>query len=103
MNRPIFTPAAEADIQHAFEFYEAKSAGLGADFLERVEQTATRTASNPHQYQTVAGDVRRAPVRGRPYGPWYRIEGDSVVIACLHYRTSPSHAVRRAMRKVEPT
>ena len=45
----------------------------------------------------MSGELRR----GRPYGLRYRIEGDSVVIACLHYRQSPSHALRRSMRKVE--
>jgi plasmid stabilization system protein ParE len=104
LNRPIFLPAAEADIQQAFDWYEAREPGLGVDFLERVEEAAAKISANPFQYQVVEADVRRAPVPKRPYALWYRIAPDgSVVIACLHTRRDPALARRRALRRLEPT
>jgi hypothetical protein len=49
-----FRKSAQADVQKAYEYFEARSAGLGVEFLERVEEATTRIATNPEQYQTVS-------------------------------------------------
>jgi len=102
LSRVHFTEAAEADIQQAFEYFEARSAGSGAEFMERVEEITTRLQTNPHQYQTVFSDVHRADIRKFRMGLWYRIAGNTVVIACISHRRDLSLARRRAMRPVEP-
>ena len=79
-----FRASAQRDVQQAFEFFEARSAGLGAEFLERVEQATDRISRNPETYQTVFQEVRRANLKQFKYALFYRIETDgSVVIACL--------------------
>lgn len=104
MSRPIFTPAAEADVQQAFEYFEARNAGLGAEFIERVEEAADRIAANPQQYQPVIADVRRANLRKFRYGLWYRIAPDgTAVIACLSHRQDIALVRRRVIRPVDPT
>jgi hypothetical protein len=45
-----FRRSAQQDIQKAFDYFEAQRAGLGAEFLERVEDAADRISSNPYTY-----------------------------------------------------
>jgi plasmid stabilization system protein ParE len=97
-----FRASAQRDVQQAFEFFEARSAGLGAEFLERVEQATDRISRNPETYQTVFQDVRRANLKQFKYALFYRIETDgSVVIACLAHRQDLKLAKARAS-KPEP-
>jgi hypothetical protein len=41
-----FRASAQRDVQQAFELFEARSAGLGAEFLERVEQATQPLSHN---------------------------------------------------------
>lgn len=103
MSEVRFRKSAQADVHNAFEYLEGQSSGLGAEFLERVEEAADRISRNPEAYQTVFQDVRRASLKQFKYALFYRIETDgSVVIACLAHRQDLSLARRRALRTVEP-
>ena len=103
MSEVRFRRSAQRDVQQAFEYFEAKSPGLGVEFIERVEEAAAKISRNPETYQTVFEDVRRASLRQFKYASFYRIEADgSVVIACLAHRQDLSLARRRALR-IEPT
>lgn len=100
--KPVrFTEAAEADLQNAFVWYEGKRRGLGEEFLERVDQAINQIGKNPLAARKVVKDVRKLSIRQFPYGLWYRVAADSVVIACLHHRRSPVLARKRALR-LEP-
>ena len=103
MSEVRFRKSAQRDVQDAFDYLEAQSPGLGAEFLERVEDATDRIARNPEQYQTVFRDVRRAPIARFKHSLWYRILPDhSVVIACLSERRDPGIARRRSF-EVEPS
>jgi len=102
VNPVRFRRSAQQDIQKAFDYFEAQSAGLGAEFLERVEDVADRISSNPYTYQTVFHDLRRADLRKFRYGLFYRVEDEgSVVVACLAHRQDLVLARKRA-RSLEP-
>jgi hypothetical protein len=45
----ILTPADTEAVEAAL-WYEAQSSGLGAEFMEEVNATATRLASNPEMH-----------------------------------------------------
>lgn len=62
------TPAAIADIQDAFVWYQRQGEGLGYEFLGVVRSTARRIEENPAMYAVVHGDTRRALLHGFPYG-----------------------------------
>ncbi|HVS63076.1 MAG TPA: type II toxin-antitoxin system RelE/ParE family toxin [Thermoanaerobaculia bacterium] len=73
--------------------------GLGADFLEVVDQTLTQIAELPAMYPAVYRGLRRALLRRFPYAVYYRLRGESVrVLAFLHQRRSPNVIRSRTSR-----
>ena len=91
------TRAATADIAKAVDWYEAQSAGLGDEFLDRVTEAVDSIGGHPKAYRKVIRDVRRANLRQFPYALWFRLENDAVVIACLHAKREEVLAKERAL------
>jgi plasmid stabilization system protein ParE len=84
------TPEAQADLADARDWYETASAGLGADFLDEVEATLRSAAEWPNAAPVVEGPMRRALVTRFPYGVFYAVESDElVVLGCVHVRRHP--------------
>ena len=51
MSRSVVSlPAADADIDAAFEWYERERPGLGAQFAAGLRQTYARIAQKPAKY-----------------------------------------------------
>ncbi len=87
---PLFRPAAAADVEDAFVWYEKQRVGLGEEFLAAVSTALERILANPEQYPVVHRATRRALLTRFPYGLYYRvIEGQVVVIACIHAKRDP--------------
>lgn len=59
----IVTPDAEADLLEGFLSYEEKQLGLGGRFLDEIEQSFGRIASNPNKPESRA----RHSASGRAY------------------------------------
>lgn len=90
-------PLAQLDIKEAERWYE-KEAVRGDDFLAAAEATIGRIQESPFQFPIVWRDVRRALLRRFPYGLFFRVETDTVVvIACFHGRRDPRRLVKRRM------
>jgi plasmid stabilization system protein ParE len=89
--RPVvFTPAARAEVAEAQAWYEAQAPGLGGLFRAELDAAVQRLAANPEGFPAVLRDVRRARLHRFPYGLFYRILPDSlVVLACFHARRDP--------------
>ena len=86
----LVRPAAAADIDDAFLWYEQQRAGLGADFLRTVDDALAAIQSNPQLHAVIHRNTRRALLRRFPYGIYYRVYPDSIVIvACMHGRRDP--------------
>jgi plasmid stabilization system protein ParE len=82
--------AAAADLDEAFIWYETQQEGLGDDFLTRVTQLLDILKDSPNLYPVVHRDARRALVKRFPYGIFYRVIGENVVIvACFHGSRDP--------------
>src|SRR5438067_991216 len=93
----IVEPEAEAEIVDAASWYEARSPGLGPQFIRAVEAALGAIQRNPHVHQVVFREVRRAPVRHFPYGLMYIVAGQEIiVVACIHGRRDPNRWKRRA-------
>lgn len=89
-------PEAEADIAAAYAYYEEASEGLGSEFLRAVEATLAIVERTPQLYAVVHREVRRALLRRFPYGIFYVVDGDTVVVlACFHARRDPAQWQRR--------
>ena len=82
--------AAATDLEEAFLWYEGQRRSLGREFLDAVEQVFQAVLEAPRRYRVVYRDTRRAHVRRFPYGVFYRIIGDDVVVVgCFHGRRNP--------------
>jgi plasmid stabilization system protein ParE len=74
---------AKADVRKAVGWYERQRPGLGRDFIAQVDAALNRVADNAYQYQVLHREARRAIVRRFPYGAFYRIEGDRIIVFCV--------------------
>ena len=84
-------PAVDADIEAAFAWYESEEPDLGFEFLEEVRAAYQRILEGPFKYQELRSGIRRALTRRFPYGVYFSIEGDVVVIvAVLHTARDPA-------------
>jgi plasmid stabilization system protein ParE len=93
----VIRPAAEAEIAEAYDYYEAVSEGLGAAFLLAVEACLDGIERSPEMYAVIYKDARRGLMRRFPYGIFYLIEQEEIVVlACFHARRDPKQWQRRA-------
>lgn len=86
----VVRPAAAADIEEAFRWYRERGPALGEAFLEALRSTMERVLENPRAFPVLHRDTRRIRVRRFPYGLFYRLYSDTiVVVACMHGRRDP--------------
>jgi plasmid stabilization system protein ParE len=83
-------PRAEADIDDAYAWYEARAVGLGEAFLRAADACMARIARDPEAHVLVHEHVRRARLRRFPYSVFYLIRKDFIdVLAVYHGRRRP--------------
>ena len=93
----ILRPAAEADLQEAYEWYEQREAGLGADFMRCVDGCVQLICRHPEMYPTIHRHVRQGVVRRFPYSVIYFTTSDTLVVtAIFHAARDPMIWKRRA-------
>jgi plasmid stabilization system protein ParE len=93
----IFTPAAQAEILEARDWYAARGPELAARFTAEIETVVERIAAAPQQFPVVFRDVRRVRCRRFPYGLFFRVlNGTAYVVACFHSSRDPRQWQRRA-------
>jgi plasmid stabilization system protein ParE len=81
---------AELDIFEAALQYEHEREGLGFRFDSEVEAVFTRMTESPFQFPTIEHNVRRALLRGFPYGVYFTLKDDRMtVLAVLHLHRHP--------------
>ena len=86
----IVRPAAAADIDEAFLWYETQRPGLGREFLAAADTLIDAIVEHPLRYPVVRRNTRRALLRRFPYALYFRIYDDViVVVACMHGRRNP--------------
>jgi len=91
-----FKPEVYGDIQATYDWYEKQRIGLGEDFLLSLEESYAKITRTPKIYQTIYKNVRRNLVRRFPYGLFFIIESDKIiVIAILHTKRKPSDWIDR--------
>ena len=91
-----FRPEAESDIEDAAVWYEKQREGLGYDFLDEVLTTCETISENPILYPVIHRHTRRAVIHRFPFGIYYRIEEEIiVVVAVMHGSRHPKHWQKR--------
>jgi len=85
-----FRAEARAEIDEAFAWVEARSPGLGSDFLRAVEAAVESISRRPDAWPLIRENLRRRLLRRFPYSLIYRVDAQRVVvIACFHARRDP--------------
>lgn len=90
MKPPVLRPAAAADVEEAYRWYEAQREGLGREFLQVVGAALAELRQRPLSAPLVHQGIRRLLLRRFPYGLFYKlIRGQVVVLACFHAKRNP--------------
>ena len=94
--RVYLRPEAEADIEEAAAWYEKQCDGLGGEFLDAVLSVFETISENPNIYPIVHRHTRRSLIHRFPFGIYYRIEEESiVVVAVMHGSRHPKRWQKR--------
>ena len=89
--RFVFRPRAAAHLREARRWYATQAPGLELEFARAVEAAVAAVGRNPEAYPEVEPRVRRILLRRFPYGLYYAMEPDRIVVhACYHLRREPS-------------
>lgn len=86
----LLRPAAAAELEEAFRWYERQRPGLGEELLRAVDSALVDVLEQPLRHPEIHRDVRRALVRRFPFAVFYRLLDDRlVVLAILHGGRDP--------------
>lgn len=88
--RLVVRPQAIAEFVEARDWFDAQRPGLGQEFVMEVDLTMFDVHARPESFPAVHGEKRRAIVHRFPYGVFFRIVGDTIVIlGIIHGRRNP--------------
>jgi len=81
---------------NAASYYENKAKNLGVRFLKEIRNTIDSIAENPKSGNPIRGNIRRKLVNKFPFGIFYRIDPEEIVIiAIMHLRRHPDYWIDR--------
>ena len=83
--RLIIRPEAEADIQEAFNWYERRVSGLGAEFLGAIDNAMSTIVSHPLQHPLIHRNACRVLTRRFPYQIFFVIADDVIVVVAVSH------------------
>lgn len=88
----VFHPEAIDDYSEAATYYAEISLELANAFIESVESGITRITASPGTWRVVEEDVRRYLVKRFPFGIYYTIEDEYIlIIAVMHMSRKPGY------------
>ncbi len=87
-----FADEALAEYIAAGQYYNQRVLGLGDAFADKIEDAIRKIRATPLVWRVVEHDVRRYLIEGFPYGIYYTVEDDCVLIwAVKHLRRDPDY------------
>jgi len=90
--RLIYHPHARAELVEAATYYERRVPGLGAQFREEANRTASKILEAPHRWRMIDVDVRRVLIVRFPFAVYYRVFSDHVqILAVKHHKRHPDY------------
>ena len=95
-----FLAVADQELLDAFEWYERQAPDLGYAFIAEVNRAIRRLVHYPEACADSGDGIRRALVCRFPYGLWYGIEQDTIVIyAVAHLHRRPRYWAARLTKR----
>ena len=91
----ILRPAAAADTNDAYRWYEGQRKGLGHDFLAEVSLALDLIASHPLAFPVIRRHTRRALLRRFPYQILYRAYSETVIVVAVFHASREPRACQR--------
>jgi toxin ParE1/3/4 len=86
----LLSPAAEADMEEAYDFLEHQRSGLGDDFANQLQLAFRRIAEAPFRWPEIEPGFRRYRLARFRYGLIYRVVQDRAeIIAIWHLARRP--------------
>lgn len=96
-----FLPEVEDDIISGYIWYEAKSRGLGEDFLRMFYASANEITRNPLLYHKVYLDFCRRLLRRFPYAIYFTVENSQIIVFGLFHCARNPQAVNAILQNRE--
>lgn len=91
-----FRRAARAEFIEAAAWYEAQRPNLGVEFVTEIERCVALAAEQPQLYAVVHKGLRRVTTERFPYGVYFRVDAQRVVVlAVFHGSRDPAIWQRR--------
>lgn len=91
-----FLPDVEEDVVIAYSWYEAKSPGLGEEFLRVFYACAGELSQNPLLYPRVYNEFHRRLLRRFPYAVYFQIKDDRIIVFGLfHCARNPRTIIKK--------
>lgn len=94
-----FHPLVRADLLESFAWYEGQAPELGDSFLAEAAIVLRRLAQEPMVYRVRFADIRRLNLRRFPYGMFYFVEGQTVIVLGVLHGARDSEAELARRRK----
>jgi toxin ParE1/3/4 len=80
------------DLLDTFRWYQERREGLGYDFKLCINEIISTIQRNPLIYKIVFLNVRRAVTKRFPFGVFYIVENNSIIVlAVMHARRDPKN------------
>jgi toxin ParE1/3/4 len=87
-----YHPEAARELTSTIEYYEEKSEGLGADFLDEIEDTIAQVLAHPDSGFLLTNQDRRLLLDRFPYEIIYEVSGSMITINAVKYlRRKPGY------------
>lgn len=93
-----FLPEVEEDVIGAYAWYEAKSLGLGKEFLRIFYACADEIPRNPLLYPKVYSEYRRRLFRRFPYAIYFRIESSQIIVFGLFHCARDPRTIKSTLQ-----
>jgi toxin ParE1/3/4 len=85
-------------MQETFQWYEGRQEGLGDDFTAEVENALNRLLISPTSYGIVFHGMRRMAVKRFPYGIYYLVRGELILIVAVFHSRRNLARLRKRLR-----
>jgi toxin ParE1/3/4 len=90
-----FHRTASTEFLEASSWYESKRSGLAVEFTAEIDRCVCLASEKPLQFAVVHKDIRRVIANRFPYGVYYRIEEQCIVVLAV-FHSSRNPALRLA-------